>query len=145
MKDNECLLQEFNLDINDYGKASTCKDLLALAKLIQSLFLIEPGTYPSHSDLGIGIRSYEFEVLDDTTLREIKEKAIKQIGEYIPNNYVYDVRIQKLINEQTGAYTTLGVLINVAKVTDGVVNESDLILTFDQVGKRGKIVSKIYT
>jgi len=44
-------------------------------------------------------------------------------------------------NDKTGQKNSIGVLINLAKTIEG---KSNMILTFDKVGKTGKIDSKIY-
>jgi hypothetical protein len=140
-KENECFLKEYVLNVNDYGTTESISDVLALAREIQTLMLIIPGTYPNHGDLGIGIQTYQFEILDSQTLSEIQRRCNTQISKYIPTSAIQNIRVEKVDNKLTGKNNTIGVLLNLAKPLSG---KDSIILTFSDLGKVGKVSSEIY-
>ena len=139
--ENECLKQEFILNLDNYGKVMSVNGLYSLARLIQTLFLIIPGSYPNHPDMGIGIQNYKFEFLDDITLNNIKQNAEDQIKRYIPNNLISDIEVQKLDDKNSKNVNSIGVLIN---LTENIDNTNNLIITFENLGQNGNIISDFY-
>jgi len=137
----EPLKKEFFLNIDDFGSVSTYGELPALARLVQRLIIMEPKSYPDDPDMGVGISNYEFEFLDAITINELTLKISTQINKYIPNNNIDSVIVEAIANDKTGVNNTIGILINFVKDIEG---KSNMILTFDKVGKTGKIDSKIY-
>jgi hypothetical protein len=137
----ECLKQEFILDLDNYGKISSVNGLFSLARMIQTLFLLDPGSYPNHPEMGIGIKNYKFEFLDSQTLNELRMAAEKQIDKYIPNEYVYNIDIQKIDSSNDGRHNAIGVLVNLNQSIDNV---NSVIVTFENLGSVGKIKSQIY-
>lgn len=75
---------EFSLDVVNNTKVN---GMLAVAQVIQNLCLIEPGTYPSDPNLGIGIENEQFELYDDNYLADLKNRIDEQIEKYVPNQY----------------------------------------------------------
>ena len=134
----ECMKNECFLTIDDFGKVATYGELPALARLIQRLFIMQPMSYPDDPDMGIGIANYEFEFMDKITLSEINERARNQINRYIPNSKIGNILVEVIDSDKGGQKNTIGVLIN-------LVNSKDnMVLTFEKVGKTGKIISKVY-
>jgi len=138
----ECLKNEFFLSIDDFGNVSSYDGLPALARLIQRLIIMQPMSYPDEPDMGVGIANYEFEFMDKLTLSEIEEKIKTQIDKYIPNSNINSILVEGIVDEKTNQKSIIGVLINLS--TNKNYNSDSMILTFDKVGKRGKIESKIY-
>jgi hypothetical protein len=138
--------KEFFLDIDDYGECASYEGLFAIAKLLQTLFLLIPGTYPNHPEMGIGLTEYQFEFMDDETKNELQFKANRQIGKYLPTYKIMGVTISFVKDDATGKQNTLSVLVNIANDDTGDVLDAmnSMVLTFEQLGKTGKIVSKLY-
>lgn len=138
---DECLKKEFVLDINSFGTTTNVEQLGGLARMIQTLMLLKPGTYPNHPEMGIGIEDYKFEFLDETTLADISERANSQIKKYIPSNLINDVKVGKVDNTLEKKNNTIGLLVNLISNLNG---RDNIIITFSDLGKKGKIESKIY-
>lgn len=137
----ECKKKEFILDVNDFGQCESVSNLFALARQIQTLFFLEPNTYPNHPEMGIGIGNYKFDFLDSVTLTAIKNKAINQIAQYIPNNDVADVIVEAITDAQSNE-NSIGVMI---ELLDKMDKKENFILVFSQNSiKTSKTVSKIY-
>jgi len=137
----ECLKNEFFLSIDNFGTVSSYNELTALARLIQRLIIMQPMSYPDDPDMGVGITNYEFEFMDSHTIGELNAKIRAQINKYIPNSNIGSVIVEVIDNDKIGQKNTIGVLINLNKSKNGKEN---MILTFEKVGKVGKIESKIY-
>jgi len=137
----ECLKNECFLQINDFGSVSMYGDLTALARLIQRLIIMHPMSYPDEPEMGVGIESYEFEFMDNITLSELTDKIKNQIDKYIPNSFIGNILVDVIDTDKSGKKNTIGVLVNLTKTKD---DKNNMILTFDKVGKTGKIESKIY-
>ena len=76
------------LAIDLFHKPMVRSDLEALAQTIQNLILINPGTMPNDPLFGVGIERYLFELMNDTTLSEIKNNIEDQISKYIVHDDV---------------------------------------------------------
>lgn len=137
----EGLKDEFLLSINDFGTTDSYNKLIGLAKLIQTLFLLKPGTYPNHPNMGIGIDNYKFEYLDQITLSEIQSNAVDQISKYINCEEVRDIKITGEVNKLNGKKNTINVKVY---LTNSVDNVTDFILSFEQSINKGKVISKLY-
>jgi len=138
---NECLKNEFFLSVDDFGKVSSYNELTALARLVQRIIIMQPMSYPDEPDMGVGIANFEFEFMDKHTLGELNERIRTQVNKYVPNSNIGNVIVDVIDNDRTGQKNTIGVLINLNKAKEGKEN---MILTFEKVGKTGKIESKIY-
>ena len=134
----ESLKKEFMLGVNEFNTSKSVEGLEALAYLIQSLLLIEPGTYPNNPDLGVGIHLYEFEILDNPTIDEISTKIEMQINKYIPNINLDSVIVEALPN-QKNIENTLGVMIRLKH--DGISETFVILLSKNKTN--GNIIPKI--
>lgn len=141
MEKDEELKKEFELSVNNFGTATEYEDLFALAREIQTLILMKPGSFPNHPEMGVGIQDYQFEYLDNLTISEISTRINDQINTYINSNYVANAKVQIIPNKLQSKENTLGVLINLAY---DINHSSEFILTFEQLEKKGKVASKIF-
>ena len=141
LQNREELKTEFELSVNNFGNTTEYNDLEALAREIQTLILMIPGSYPNHPEMGVGIQTYQFEFLDQFTISEISDRINKQITQYINSDYITRAVVELIPNKLQPKANTLGVLINLAKN----INKSDsFILTFEQLEKKNKVISKIF-
>jgi len=138
---DECTKKEFMLSINDFETTTTVEGVISFCLAVQTLIIMEPGTYINHPEMGVGIRGYRFEYLDSITLNTLKTAIQDQINTYIPNDLITVIDVQKLKDESTGKENTIGVYLKLSKKTKEIPD--DVVLTFQAVGK-SKILSELY-
>jgi len=102
---------------------------------------MQPMSYPDDPDMGVGIENYEFEFMDRETLSDLNSRINNQINRYIPSINIANILVDIINNDMDRHKNKIGVLINFAKTKEGREN---MVLTFEKVGKTGKIESKIY-
>lgn len=74
-------IKEYLMTTNNFNKAKVLKDQDAIYVLLVKLALLEPGTYESHPDMGLGLRSkYRYSFDAD----KIRSDYLKQIQTYLP-------------------------------------------------------------
>jgi hypothetical protein len=86
---------ETTLTLNAFGTTQNYTDLQALAKRIQSIILMEPGTNPANIEMGVGIRNFVTEFMDDTTLTRLSRITLDQVNRFIPTQLVKDITYGK--------------------------------------------------
>lgn len=134
---SEATKEEFYLEINDFQKIDTISGLYAVARLVQTLCILEPGTYPNHPDMGIGIKNFKFEYADAPTISSIQRRINEQISKYLSDANITSVDVELIMNEHTKKKDKLVVNFNLS-------NNKDFILSFEESEKTGKIISNIY-
>jgi len=134
----EELKQEFYLKINDFQKIDTIEGLYALARLIQTLCILEPGSYPNHPEMGVGIANFKFEYADEQTLGEIKSRIETQISKYIGTSFISNIQTKMLLDEKTKKENKIAVDIELTEVG------KNFVLTFENSEITGKIISDIF-
>lgn len=80
------LLFKKEVELNEngiFGQAFK-ENLLAYAQVVQNIIIIEPGTYPNHPDLGVGIERYLHEHFTTALKNEISTKINNQISKFAP-------------------------------------------------------------
>ena len=50
-------ITEFSFSVDDFENPKTYKDAEAIATLLVRLLILEPGTFQSHPDMGVGLYS----------------------------------------------------------------------------------------
>jgi len=139
MYDIELFKIEHKLEVNNFKTSAHLTNLHALATLVQTLIIMEPKSYPNQPEMGVGIKNYQFEYLDDVTINEIKYKILDQLDKFLPNTIIEDVIVQKL-KSRNDLKNTLGIMITLA---DPIQGANDFVLTFTQEIKSSKIFSEI--
>ena len=137
MTNSECTKEEFYLDINDFQQVDSVNGLYAIARLIQILCILQPGTYPNHPDMGIGIQNFKFEYADSDTIASINSRISEQIGKYLSDPNIISVNTELVLNEYTKKKDKLAVKIDLA-------SSEDFVILFEQSEKTGKVLSTIY-
>lgn len=82
--------KELCLELNSFGEPLELSGKTAWVNQIVSLMMLEPGTYPSNPIKGVGLKKYEFEVLD-TNLSRLRDLVSSQIKTYLPDIPFNDV------------------------------------------------------
>ena len=129
---------EINLELDP--DSQKIEGLMALAQTIQNLLLTEQGTYPNQPDLGIGISNEQMELLDQTTIDELKDKIDNQIEKFIPTNY----SIQTVVNTQNiNALSNQKVLVCGFVIKDTKATEVDAFNIIFALDRKKTLFSKI--
>ena len=70
-------------------------DNSAIILAIRNILLTRKGNYPFNPSFGMNIQKYQFDILDDIQISEIKADLNRQIAEYLPafQDVLVDVRI----------------------------------------------------
>lgn len=75
---------DFQLQQGEYGKAEEYIDSDAVVLAIRNILLSRPGNFPFNPSIGMNIKKYQFDLLDDQTISSIESELNRQIGQYIP-------------------------------------------------------------
>lgn len=88
------IYRDFTLDQGQYGRAPEYTDSSAIILAIRNILLTRKGNYPFNPSFGMDIERYQFDLLDDVQISEIKNELFRQIATYMPSfqNVVVDVR-----------------------------------------------------
>jgi hypothetical protein len=90
--------RDFTFDPSAYGRASEFTDSSAFILAIRNLLLSRKGNYPFNPSLGMNIEKYQFDLLDDIQLNEIKSELTRQITEYLPPFQDIQIDVRKINN-----------------------------------------------
>jgi len=82
--------KELSLSLNSFGEPLELSGKKAWISQIVGLIMLEPGTYPSNPLIGVGLKKYEFEVLD-SNLSRLRDLISSQIKTYLPDIPFSDV------------------------------------------------------
>jgi phage baseplate assembly protein W len=90
--------RDFTFDQGIYGRAAEYTDTSAFILAIRNILLSRPGNYPFNPSFGMNIQKYQFDLLDDIQLNEIKSELNRQIARYLPSFQDVQVDVRKIDN-----------------------------------------------
>ena len=76
---------DFQFKESEFGLGKEYKDEDAIVLAIRNILLSRPGNFPFNPSIGMNIKKYQFDFIDDETLEEIKGELSRQISRYIPS------------------------------------------------------------
>lgn len=116
------VFKDYTFNVSEYGSAEELSDSNAITMAVRNILLTRPGNYPMDPNFGMDIGKYQFDLLDDQTISEIKTELSKQISEYIPSLENVFVDVQKVASDAAGVPGGIGIsissTINGTKTTD---------------------------
>jgi hypothetical protein len=132
--------------VDSFYKSATFTDILALAKRIQNLLLMEPDTLPNQTKLGVGIKNFIMEKADNNTISAIKDAIDYQLNAFLPSSYIarYDVSFK--IDLDTGKRSiSVKFDLKYNEVTKNFANNY-FIINFNTISEftKTEVVSTIY-
>ena len=134
--------KEIVMESDSFNNPIYREGLESLAQVIQNLIIIEKGTYPNQPDLGVGIANYLFEILDLTTISEMKNNIEDQIDKFINHPYInVQVDIKKLEDLDKVKSNTLGIIVTLINTVTN--SETSYTYLFAGNNKTKKVVSKL--
>lgn len=86
--------KELQLSVNSFDNPTELTDVKAWSQLVLQLIFLDPGTFPSYPEMGVGIRNYEFEFMDDV-MSELSAKILNQKNLYLKDLPLSAVTINK--------------------------------------------------
>lgn len=104
---------DFQLEVGEYGKSKEFVDDDAIILAIRNLLLSRPGNFPFNPSVGINIKKYQFELLDDETISDIQSEINRQIALYIPSLGGVEVHVLKVEDENLKPYLAISILSNI--------------------------------
>lgn len=128
---------DFQLEKGDHNTAKEYTDSDAIALSIRNLLLSRPGNYPFHPSIGINIKKYQFEILDDIEVKNIQRELDVAISACIPDISSVRTYVRKI--EVTNGKPYLA--ISISSSLDGkestinflLVQENDDVRIFNEI------------
>ena len=132
--------RDFTFKLSDYGSTEQVEGTTAVLHAIKTLILAKPGNFPFTPKAGVDIGKYQFDLLDDITIAEIKRNIINQITEYIPSIDSFNLSVNKVEDTIRGELVTaLG--ISVSATTSGeyaegyflILKDKEVVSVYDEI------------
>lgn len=95
-------ITESGLLINNFNVPAEYEGSMAVAKKLQCLIMMMPGTYPSAPEMGFGVSQYNFELIDKKLVSTMKDRLSEQIKTYLPTISGANIEIVKSSNDTLG-------------------------------------------
>lgn len=128
--------KEFMLQYNDYRKCKSVDQTHGTAQLIRNLLLLKPGTYPNSPEMGINIKKYQFELIDEQRKDEIRNEIVDQVRTYVLTSVMVDLSLN--IFEHQGNIV-MGLAFSISSV------ESNMLDNFIIFASQSKLTKDITT
>lgn len=128
---------DYQLKMGEYGTSKKYEDEDAIVLAIRNILLSRPGNFPFNPSIGMNIKQYSFELLDEQLLSDIKSELNRQIAEYIPSIGNVKVDVLKIEDELKRPYLCFSIGSNI----DGEEVQSNFILK--QEGNNVEIFNEI--
>ena len=103
---------DFEFELGDYGKAVEYNDENAIILAVRNILLSKPGNFPFNPSIGMNIKQYQFEFLDEQTVSNIQTILSKQIAKYIPSLGNVDAVVRKVELENGTPYLAIDISAN---------------------------------
>ena len=119
-------IKEYGLSTNSFKQPKEYEDTDAIFVLIKRLILLNPGTYPNHPNMGVGLfKNWKFADMDDMGL--LRNEIEKQILEYLPQFQLSEVSITKKGEKELAISIQVENIIYTMETTDGELVLADLL------------------
>ena len=122
--------KDFTFEMSDYNRANEVYDSNAVLNAIKIIILSKPGNFPLTPKCGVDISKYQFDLLDDTTIEEIKRDITNQVSEYIPSIDNFTLSISKVNSDENPNITALG--ISLSATSNGETTDGGFLLVKDK-------------
>lgn len=122
------IYKDFRFEPGMYGKLSEYTDSDALILGIRNIMLSRPGNFPFNPSLGMNIMKYQFDLLDDKTISDIRSELNRQIAEYMPDLQNIEISVQKVTSDKGEDF--LGIAVSTSK--NGKIIDAKFLLSKDR-------------
>lgn len=96
---NDVYKKELSLSLNPFGRPREYSGKAAWAHLIMNLIMMEPGTYPSQPNMGVGLNRFSYQTID-TWASEVQSLINDQIKTYLPDIPLENIKLIDHTNEK---------------------------------------------
>ena len=128
---------DFQLKKGEYVKASEYYDEDAIILAIRNILLSRPGNFPFNPSIGMNIKKYQFDLLDDQTVADIQSELDRQIAKYIPSLGNVSVQVVKVEDDNGLPYLgiAIGANMNGEKITSNFIlgQEGQTVKVFNEI------------
>lgn len=119
-------IKEYGLSTNSFKQPKEYENADAIFVLIKRLILLNPGTYPNHPNMGVGLfKNWKFADMDDMGL--LRNEIEKQILQYLPQFQLSEVSITKKGEKELAISIQVENIIYTMETTDGELVLADLL------------------
>lgn len=119
-------IKEYGLSTNSFRQPKEYEDADAIFVLIKRLILLNPGTYPNHPKMGVGLfKNWKFADMDDMGL--LRKEIEQQITQYLPQYQLSEVSIKKKGEKELAISIQVENIIYTMETTDGELVLADLL------------------
>lgn len=87
--------EEYSFSIDDFENPKIYKNPEAVAVLLTRLLLLEPGTFQSHPEMGVGLYSKYMYSVNGINVSNLKKDIQKQIIAYLPDYQSASVNVNQ--------------------------------------------------
>lgn len=133
---------EVTFFLSAFADTAYYTDLQAFAVKLRDLILMEAGTNPAAIDMGVGIRNYLFEFLDDETLQYLNQAVNEQQRKYLPSELIK--RIEFNVNGNNDDRNKLYIFVYVNNDDQQYSSNYFAIGIGTDASKSSELVSQIY-
>lgn len=129
--------KDFTFDMSAYNRANEVYDSNAILHAIKTIILSKPGNFPLTPKCGVNIGEYQFDLLDNTTIDEIKRDITNQVSEYIPSIDNFSLSISKVTIDENPNIFALGISLSATangETTDGgflIIKDKEVLTVHD--------------
>ena len=134
------IYKDFTFTLSEYNTTVELTGVNAIMNAIKSLILGRNGNFPLTPSACINIQKYQFEILDDVLLRQIKSELSQQISRFVPTIDNISISVDKVEDTINGKpVTALGIKVSVIdgdNVADGyflVTKDHEDINIYDEI------------
>ena len=128
---------DFQLKKGEYVKASEYYDEDAIILAIRNILLSRPGNFPFNPSIGMNIKKYQFDLLDDQTVSDIQSELDRQIAKYIPSLGNVSVQVVKVEDDNGLPYLGIAIAANMngEKITSNFIlgQEGQTVKVFNEI------------
>ena len=90
------IIEEASMSVDNFNNPKIYSDAQGLMLLLSRLILLEPGTFQSHPDMGVGLLTYyRYELDSDGGLAaDLRQRIRSQIDTYLPILTGIDIQVK---------------------------------------------------
>lgn len=86
------ITHEFAFKVDEFGDPVVFKDSECIMMNLVHLLLLEPGTFQSHPEMGVGLVS-KYRYMTDDKIQDLKDDFQAQIEKYLPQYQAVDIQV----------------------------------------------------
>lgn len=127
---------DFQLKSGDYMKAAEYYDEDAIILAIRNILLSRPGNFPFNPSIGMNIKKYQFELLDNETIKTIQRELNTELSKYLPDLGSIQA-VVKRIDDNNDTY--LGISISASYDSNAIVasfilkQDNDVVSVYNEI------------